>query len=930
MNLFIERFCDIVKKHPENTILEVDGKPYASYQAFWDKASALSNELQKAGLHCGDLVALSIPKSPQYLEALLAVWIAGGAFVPLDPDLPDFRKTLILEQAKPRFILDPAFQLTQREEAHRYDPALAYVFFTSGSTGMPKGVMVSHAGIVNVLEQQIEYFQMDCHSRCFFYLSTSFDASISDIGTAFLAGATLCLASMNKMEMAANLVHLLHQNRITHIDLPPSLLPALKMEDMPDFLKVIVIGGEICSAAVVRKWATKYRLINVYGPTEATICTSMQVCSPEWDEPLIGKPIRQISYALFDDELYISGIGLAIGYIGNPPLTEEKFVVINNTRYYKTGDLVLKRQDGNFVYLGRIDRQAKIRGQLVAPEEIENQLKAHPLVRQAAISIHKDNSQKNVITAFVESDSTTPHALKYYLKTRLPAWMIPQTIYLCDTLPTHENGKINYARLHSNLLPALEKPSRQWVDCSKDPVAAKLQKIWQQVLKLPAYPETHQDFFDDLGGDSLNALEMIFCAKSQGLYFPIGLLAELRSIENLTAWLKENQTAISDGIDSELIQKSLPVSTPFLVNQLPEATGNGLFLTGATGFLGIHALSELLQQTDATVVCLVRAKSQKEAISRIETIAHHHDLNLDMSRVKVILGDLSLPHLGMEEQAWEQCCAEISSIYHCGAEVNLMKSYEQLKETNLHGTLEVVRLACSQVKKYLCYASTLSVFVASDRASGTCLESWRLENSGKMYGGYAQTKWAAEYYLHQLADLNADIFRFGLITGHSSSGKSSQQDYLKMFIKGLCTLGKIPENSNPDLFLDCTPVDYAAKAMVYLSLLKKRNTYHIANTKGFSLAMILAALKKLGVQLETVGMDAWANLEYQTAEASAAYMALCRLMPNSHVFQRYRAMDLFQATDVFFDQRHTLKGLEGSSIACPDADEELLEKYIGG
>lgn len=932
MNPFTERFCEVVKKYPKNTAIEVDGKQHASYQELLINASTLSEQLKKRGLNAGDLVALSISKSSQYLEGMLAVWMTGGAFVPLDPHLPTLRKDFILDQAKPSFILDSAFQIIKREHTHRYVPFLAYVFFTSGSTGKPKGVMVSHEGIVNVLEQQIECFQIDSHSRCFFYLSTGFDASISDIGTAFLSGATLCLDTADKMEMTANLSHILQKHRITHIDLPPSLLPLLKIEEMPDSLKVIIIGGEVCPAEIVRKWATKYRLINVYGPTEATICTSMEVCSQVWDTPLIGKPIQHISYTFLDhqnpSELYISGVGLALGYISNPSLTKDKFVMINGIRYYKTGDLVFKRDDGNYVYLGRIDRQAKVRGQLVAPEEIEQTLKAHPSVRKAAVSIHADASQKNVITAFVESDTATPNLLKYYLKTFLPTWMIPRTIYIFSTLPTNENGKIDYAFLHSNLLPSLDSKRKNPVIFSEDPTVIQLQKIWQDVLKLSTYPNTHQDFFDDLGGDSLNALEMIVYAESQGLHFPIGLLADLRTIEDLTAWLKGDQKIISDGIDSELIKKNIPAPTPFITSQLSLAGDSLLFLTGVTGFLGIHVLHELLQQTRATVICLVRAKNQIDALSRISTIAQSYGLNLDMSRVEVVMGDIALPNLGMKMEEWERLSGQVSSIYHCAAEVNLLKNYEQLKETNLNGTIEVAKLAYSKHRKYFYYASTLSVFVASDQAVGNCLESWQLENSGMIYGGYAQTKWAAEYYLRQFKDLHADIFRFGLITGHSESGKLSTHDYLKMFIRGLCIIGKIPKNSDQALFLDCTPVDYAAKAMVYLSLLKEGNTYHIANTKGFSLVMIVETLKKIGVQLEEVSLKMWADSEYQSPEASAAYMALCRVIPERSSFQRYRAMDLFQATDVFFDQRNTSQGLESSSIACPSANEALLEKYL--
>jgi thioester reductase-like protein len=283
----------------------------------------------------------------------------------------------------------------------------------------------------------------------------------------------------------------------------------------------------------------------------------------------------------------------------------------------------------------------------------------------------------------------------------------------------------------------------------------------------------------------------------------------------------------------------------------------------------------------------------------------------------------------MQQEDLDQLCCSIASIYHCAAEVNMIKSYDQMQPTNVDGTKEIVRLASTKTLKKIHYASTLSVFVATDQNKGVCTENDRLENTNIVYGGYAQTKWAAEYYLNLQDHLEINIFRFGLITGHSKTGAYAQHDYLEMFVKGMRKISSIPETNLSSLYLDATPVDYVAKAMVCISNKNQPQCYHIANTQGFSLGMIINEMQKHGVSINKVNSDTWQlNANHSDPEVAAAYMALCRLLPNEESFDRYRAMDLFQATDVRFDQKNTLEALKDKGISCPKADVSLLKLYM--
>ncbi len=302
MNEFIHQFIKIVKAYPEHIAILEDGKKGITYYTLFRKALLLSHRLKNL-IFSQSLVAISQPKSIDTIVSMLAVWICGGAFVPLDPSLPDERKNNILQQAKPNIILGEKGSIRYYERQNRCPEKLAYIIFTSGSSGSPKGVMVPHEGVVNFIEEQIKVFQFSATSRSLWYLSFNFDASISDIGTALLSGATLCIETDNQLITAAALPKLIASRGLTHIDIPPSLLTIIDPLTIPKTLQTIIIGGEVCPKEFVRKWSRYFRLVNVYGPTEGTVCTSMKVCDESWEKPNIGKPIKNLSYQLCDSLL---------------------------------------------------------------------------------------------------------------------------------------------------------------------------------------------------------------------------------------------------------------------------------------------------------------------------------------------------------------------------------------------------------------------------------------------------------------------------------------------------------------------------------------------------------------------------------------------------------------------------------------------------
>ncbi|MGH8531087.1 MAG: non-ribosomal peptide synthetase, partial [Nevskiales bacterium] len=363
------------------------------------------------------LVAICVERSMEMVIGLLAILKAGAAYVPLDPGYPRERLAFMLEDsAAPLLLTQSALQdrlapgaaspacaticldLADFANYPAHNPAprsqpenLAYVIYTSGSTGRPKGVMIEQGSLVNLTLAQINVFHMGPRSRCLEFASFSFDASVSEMATTLLSGASLFLASKATLLSDGAFRDYLATHALTHATLPPSFLSTMAANCLTS-LQTLVVAGEACPPELVNRWAPGRRFINAYGPTEATVCASVFECRPDAQKPPIGQPIANTRIHILDarlqplppgipGELCIAGAGLARGYLNRPELTAEKFIEIElfgrTERIYKTGDLARWLPDGNLEYLGRLDQQVKLRGFRIELGEIEAVLAGH-------------------------------------------------------------------------------------------------------------------------------------------------------------------------------------------------------------------------------------------------------------------------------------------------------------------------------------------------------------------------------------------------------------------------------------------------------------------------------------------------------------------------------------------------------------------------
>lgn len=932
MKTFWDEFLNIARRYPDHVAIRDNGREM-TYAALAARAARIGTMLFSKGIGPEAPVGLCIEKSAEYVVGLLGVWHAGAAFVPLPPSLPQERQDYIVADAGIQHVLTAENVRHAAGASAAPCPVkpgtLAYIIYTSGSTGKPKGVMVEHRGIVNLCTAQRAAFSMRAGSRSLFYLSTSFDASISDIGGALLSGATLVIRPQKELQDGAALQRLLHEESITHMDIPPSLLKVLTPVDMPQSLETVIIGGEAADPEAVRNWADKFRVVNVYGPTEATVCTSMNLCGPDWDCPLLGQPLPGVTYSVTDGELYIGGKMLARGYLNQPELTAQKFVTRKGKRLYRTGDRVVQHPDGSFEFLGRLDRQFKLRGQLVEPDEIEARLRAHPQVMKAAVQKRHDR-----LVAFVAvSDAGVVAGLSAWLKKSLPAWMIPQHFEIIARLPLTSSGKTDYAALAKLPLSGDARPRI----VPRNDTEQNLWNIWRAVLKHADFGVT--DSFYAVGGDSLGIIRLTLEAERQDFPASISLLAKFSTIEEQAL-----QTGLAhNAISAEWLRHDVsfgPEEQRMLADAtrraIPEKETPNILLTGATGFLGSRVLSELLEQTDAKIHCIVRAPDAESALQRIEDAGNKFSVGVsrkNRERIVAIPGDLSQPNAGLQADVWEFLADNIRAIYHCAACVNMVLPYADMRAANVGGGLTMLTLACTGRRKTLHNASTLSVFVGTDKNTGALKESDDLSGVTTVYGGYAQTKFASEHMMSNVSAESCDVFqyRFGLLTGDTRTGASSPTDFLAMFAKGISQLGAVPEGFGDTLKVNITPVCHAARAMVQLSLKASPGVYHIAGRDGLMLARLCEALKRGGRPVQQLPLGRWRELtktKPMTPEESAAVLSLCRALPGNARFEQLRTMDLFQATGVTFDTSKADAVLAPAGVICPEATEKLLDTYL--
>ncbi|MGK4578986.1 non-ribosomal peptide synthase/polyketide synthase [Kitasatospora sp. HPMI-4] len=529
-----------------DAVAVVSGELSLTYRELNARANQFAYSLIERGVGPEQVVALVLPRSVEFVVAALGVLKAGAAYLPVDPDYPPSRVEFMLTDARPVLVVDDPEKVRSAVGPHRPDPVVgsgprqaAYVIYTSGSTGRPKGVVVSHAGIAGLVAAQVERFAIEPGSRVLQFASPSFDASVSELCTALLSGATLVLATDGSPLTALTD----GAARVTHVTLPPSVLATLAEDGLPA-LSTVIVAGEACPADLVARWSTGRRMINAYGPTETTVCATMSdPLAPSDRVPPIGRPIVNARVYVLDPalrpvppgaagELYVAGSGLARGYLNRPGLTAERFVADPygpaGSRMYRTGDVVCWRADGCLEFAGRSDQQIKVRGFRIEPGEVEAALADHPGVAQSVVLARGDRLVGYVVPA--GEGAVRPAELRRHLRERLPDHLVPSAFVLLDALPLTPNGKLDRGALPS------PEPAAGSGRAPRTPQEHLLAELFAEVLGVPEVG-LDADFFE-LGGHSLLGTRLISRVRATfGVELGLRGLFEAPTVAELAARL---------------------------------------------------------------------------------------------------------------------------------------------------------------------------------------------------------------------------------------------------------------------------------------------------------------------------------------------------------------------------------------------------------
>ncbi|HEX7306215.1 amino acid adenylation domain-containing protein [Lentzea sp.] len=488
------------------------------------------------GIGREDVVAITLPRGAELIATFIGVLRAGAAFLILDPAQPKARRDTLLRESGAVVLIgpeidadgieavDPAWfdDFTDLDAPVAVDPeALVYLVSTSGSTGTPKSVMLHHRGLTNFVGPRTARLDIKPGDRVAQVAPVVFDMALLEIFQALAHGGTVCVPDPDVLAVGDVLARQLAEFRVTHLVTVPSALAVLDPDQVPS-LEVVAVGGEEFPPQLAGTWAHRVRLFNIYGPTECTIFTTGTEILPGLDRGItIGRPLGNVTGHVLDGmldpvpigvpgELCLGGPAVGRGYAARPDLTADRFVPdpfgdVPGARLYRTGDRVVRRQDGDIVFLGRFDQQVKVRGHRIELGEIESVLETHPQVRQAVAVVQGDTDLRRMVVFAAAADGSpvTEAELDDFLRARLPAYLLPDRIARLDDLPRTESGKLD-----RKALAAIEvaEDRRTPLVPPRNAVEATIAEVWQRVLGVDT-AGVHDDFFQ-LGGHSLLAVRL--------------------------------------------------------------------------------------------------------------------------------------------------------------------------------------------------------------------------------------------------------------------------------------------------------------------------------------------------------------------------------------------------------------------------------------
>ncbi len=838
-------FDEHAKNNPSKAALVFHNREI-SFGRLKEMADGIAWMLQKEGIGPGSVVGLLFHRGIEMMACVWGILKAGASYMPIDPEYPEERIQYMLGISNTGLLLAgegtgpigfPGKTIYIHEDTIPYAKPAAfnrspedsiYVLFTSGSTGRPKGVMITHRSVHNLINsicKLIPYSPDDiflCSSTLYF------DAFVLVALIPLAKGMKVILADEEELMLPWRMAELIDREKISSVFFTPSRMRVLLndksfRESMKE-IKYLMVGGEALPAGLAGQIMalTPVRLYNLYGPTEITVCaTATEIL--ENSDITIGKAISNTQVYVLDEklnllpqgavgELFVGGDGVAKGYINREELTKESFLPNpfkdGQRTMYRTGDLVRYNNDGELVYFGRRDGQIKIRGLRIETEEIESQILMSGNALQAFVAPVTQEDQSTALCAYIVLNKDGElSSVKSYISGKLPAYMLPAYYCIMDSLPLNASGKID-----RKSLPA---PARPENDLKADTMGGYPETVkafctvWSEILKRDVI-DPRKSFFEQ-GGDSLSAIIV------QTRYHEKGWDISTRDFFHFPTVMEHIKLITEQGETSTCLRNDpyparIPESPPY-----PAARLRNILLTGPTGYLGAHILKEMLENTPATLWCLVRGDEPAKRLQTYTDWYHGEEyLAAYASRVKVVQGDISMQNFGLPRSEYSALVQTIDTVIHTAAMVKHYGDPSVFESVNITGTGRIVEFT-KESNAHLLHISTTSIAADNGGKDGAFTENDFYVGQDYLINDYVASKFKAEaLVLKAISDgCNAAILRVGNLTGRYSDGrfqKNIGDNAFYQYMRAFVAANKAPEDYR-DMQLEFTPVDLCARAV---------------------------------------------------------------------------------------------------------------------
>ncbi len=885
----IERLQQSLIEHAERPALHIGERSF-SYQQLHAHSRAIQQRLLPLLEQHPQpwVVGICLPKSPALFASILAILGSGAVYLPLEPSHPLQRQQYILHNAGALLLLhdgehplsatmagldvsavDSAEadlgQPLMRQRPELEAPCMA--LYTSGTTGHPKGVLLSQANLAHFTAWYADYVQLHAESRVLQFSSLSFDSSLIDIFPTLLSGAELVVPDDTQRRDPLQLIALIRRRQLSHAFLPPALLSILPLEQLEGVQ--VMTGGDVCEPFVIEQLTRQGTLHNLYGPTEATVLITARQLQPGDSNRSLGAPIANSQVLILDDdlqpvpeqtvgELFIVGPGVCLGYLNNPQQTAERYLTLNlpdgqTLRAYRSGDMAKWGEHG-IELCGRRDNQVKIRGFRVEPEEIERCLRESRLYRQVAVVI---DSQRRILAFLAQAQSDTArHALKAHAQQFLPDYMQPVAWTELAGMPFASNGKVDRKAL-LELPVSVQDTGPKCLPANAD--EALLLEIWAELLELPGSDISTDESFFNLGGHSILLSRMLLRLREEfGRSISINRFIELPTIIKLATLVRgTDDSAVLSAQAMADAERALEID-PLPISRMGDV--HKVIVTGANSFVGVHIVEALLGWGASEVACLVRDGGGQTAAQRFaESLRENRLEHLDLRRVRVYAADITRPQLGLDDDDYQRLDREFGALVHNAANVNHVLDYESLAADNVEPIFALLRLCEGQSKKVFNFVSTLSASSTVDDA-GRVLEL-PAASTPPIYirNGYNLSKWVGERILERARErgVRVNLYRPGNISFNSLSGVCQpHKNRLMLMLKGSIQLGQVPAFA---LNFDLMPVDFLARFIAFHAsrYSPERAVFNLHNPEPLSWDAYVASFRETGSEFALVSVADW-------------------------------------------------------------------------